>query len=170
MNGADNSGDAVADLPRGLARRGAIDPFIVMDVMRAANEREQGGSDVIHMEVGQPGTPAPRAVIEAAKAALGTERLGYTDALGLPRLRERIAAHYADRYGVSVPPEQVVVTTGSSAGLVLAFLAILDEGARMALPSPGYPCYRHILSAPRRRAGYHRNGRRHALGASAGAS
>jgi aspartate/methionine/tyrosine aminotransferase len=147
MDIPENEAGAQAPLPRPLAARSRIDPFIVMDVMRAANEREAEGADVIHMEVGQPGTPAPRAVIEAARNALDNERLGYTEALGLPRLRERIAAHYSERYGLAVAPERVVVTTGSSAGFMLAFLAILDPGARMALPSPGYPCYRHILRA-----------------------
>ncbi|MDH3580295.1 MAG: pyridoxal phosphate-dependent aminotransferase [Hyphomicrobiales bacterium] len=147
MSYPDSGGAKRTRLPRPLPGRSEIDPFIVMDVMRAANEREAAGSDIIHMEVGQPGTPAPRAVIDAARAALDSDRLGYTEALGLPRLRERIAAHYTDRYGVSVAPERVVVTTGSSAGFILAFLAILEEGARMALPTPGYPCYRHILKA-----------------------
>ncbi|MGE3627350.1 MAG: pyridoxal phosphate-dependent aminotransferase [Hyphomicrobiales bacterium] len=137
----------IAPLRLPLARRGAIDPFIVMDVMRQANEREAAGEGVIHMEVGQPGTPAPRPVIEAARRALDESLIGYTDALGLPRLRERISRWYRDCYGVSVAPERVVVTTGSSAGFLLAFLAILDVGARVALPSPGYPCYRHILKA-----------------------
>lgn len=138
------SGD---DLPRPLAARGRIDPFIVMDVLRTANEKEAGGADIVHMEVGQPGTPAPARVIEAAHAALENSRLGYTEALGIPELRERIAAHYKTRYGQSVSPERIVVTSGSSAGFVLAFLAILDMGARVAVPTPGYPCYRHILSA-----------------------
>jgi aspartate/methionine/tyrosine aminotransferase len=134
-------------LPRRLARRSSIDPFIVMDVMREANAHEAEGRDIIHMEVGQPGTPAPRAARERARQALETERLGYTDALGLPALRERIARYYQERYQLSVPPERVVVTSGSSAGFVLAFLAVLDPGDALLLPSPGYPCYRQILSA-----------------------
>ncbi|MEC9367601.1 MAG: aminotransferase class I/II-fold pyridoxal phosphate-dependent enzyme [Pseudomonadota bacterium] len=134
-------------LPRPPAERGAIDPFIVMDVMRQANARESAGDSVIHLEVGQPGTPAPTPVIEAARRALDTSLIGYTEALGLPRLRERIAAWYGERYGVRVSPDRVIVTTGSSAGFLLAFLAILDIGARVALPSPGYPCYRHILKS-----------------------
>ena len=96
----------------------------------------------IHMEVGQPATPAPKSARERARNALETERLGYTDALGLPALRERIARYYQDRYRVSVRPERVVVTAGSSAGFVLAFLAVLDSGDTLLLPSPGYPCYR----------------------------
>jgi aspartate/methionine/tyrosine aminotransferase len=115
--------------------------------MQAAAEREALGHGVIHMEVGQPGTPAPRAALARVRQALDRETLGYTVALGLPALRERIARHYAERYGVDVEPERVVVTTGSSAGFVLAFLALFDVGAKVALPSPGYPCYRHILTA-----------------------
>jgi aspartate/methionine/tyrosine aminotransferase len=129
------------------SRRSAVPSFIVMDVMQAAAEREALGHKIIHMEVGQPGTPAPRAALAAASRALGRETLGYTLALGMPALRERIARHYADRYGIVVEPERVVVTTGSSAGFVLAFLALFDAGAKVALPSPGYPCYRHILTA-----------------------
>src|SRR5262245_14357466 len=129
------------------SRRSAIAPFIVMDVMQAAAEREAQGHGVIHMEVGQPGTPAPRAALARVAQALERETLGYTVALGLLALRERIARHYAERHGVRVEPERVVVTTGSSAGFVLAFLALFDVGAKVALPSPGYPCYRHILTA-----------------------
>ena len=132
---------------RRLARRSVIDPFIVMDVMAAANAREARGEGVIHMEVGQPGTPAPRAALERARDALARDRLGYTEALGLPALRERIARHMNERYGVSVSPARVVVTSGSSAGFVLAFLALLDPGDALGLPSPGYPCYRQILKA-----------------------
>jgi aspartate/methionine/tyrosine aminotransferase len=127
--------------------RSAVPPFIVMDVMQAAAAHEARGERVIHMEVGQPGTPAPRAALEAASRALDRETLGYTLALGLPALRERIARHYQDRYGIAVSPDRVVVTTGSSAGFVLAFLTLFDTGAGVALPSPGYPCYRHILTA-----------------------
>ena len=137
----------MSDLPRQLARRGSIDPFIVMDVLRTANAMESRGTDIIHMEVGQPGTSAPGRLIEAAHAALDNSALGYTDALGLPELRNRIAGHYKYRYGLEVSPERVVVTAGSSAAGVLAFLAILDAGARVAIPTPGYPCYRHILTA-----------------------
>lgn len=130
-----------------VARRGAIDPFIVMEVMKAANERAAAGGEVLHMEVGQPSTPAPRGVIEAARAALGADRLGYTEALGIPTLREAIARHYRDYYGVAVPPERVVVTTGSSGAFLLCFLAAFDVGDRVALVAPGYPGYRNILSA-----------------------
>ncbi len=129
------------------SQRSAVPPFIVMDVMEAAAAREAQGHKVIHMEVGQPGTPAPRAALDAVRRALDRETLGYTVALGLPALRARIAGHYRQRYGIEVAPERVVVTTGSSAAFVLAFLALFDAGAKVALPSPGYPCYRHILTA-----------------------
>lgn len=134
-------------LPRPLAQTRAIDPFIVMDVMSEANRRETGGEDIIHMEVGQPATPAPRAARERAQRALAEERLGYTEALGLPALRERVAGYMTERYGVRVGPERIVVTAGSSAGFVLAFLALLEHGDAFGLPSPGYPCYRQILKA-----------------------
>ncbi len=130
--------------PAELSSRSAIDPFVVMDVMREANERQASGSDIIHMEVGQPGTPAPRLAREAAKRAIDSETLGYTDALGMPALRERIARFYAEKYGVRIAPGRVVVTSGSSAGFVLAFLALMDAGDALLLPEPGYPCYRQI--------------------------
>jgi aspartate/methionine/tyrosine aminotransferase len=134
-------------MPRPPAQRSAIAPFIVMDVMQAAADLERSGRRVIHMEVGQPGTPAPRTALEAVKRAVDRETLGYTLALGLPPLRERIAQLYRDWYGITISPDRVVVTSGSSAAFVLTFLALFDAGERVALPSPGYPCYRHILSA-----------------------
>jgi aspartate/methionine/tyrosine aminotransferase len=127
--------------------RGQVSPFIVMDVMTAAAEREAAGGDVLHLEVGQPSTPAPRAVLEAAKAALDSNRIGYTLALGILPLRERIARYYKDWYGVDVPVERICITTGSSAGFQLAFLAAFEAGDRVALASPGYPAYRNILTA-----------------------
>jgi aspartate/methionine/tyrosine aminotransferase len=130
-----------------VADRGKVDPFIVMDVLRAANARAQEGGDVLHLEVGQPGHGAPRAAREAAKRAIDTEQLGYTDALGLPALRRRIARSYKTLYGVEVDPERVMVTNGSSAGFVVAFLTAFDAGDRVALAAPGYPAYRNILSA-----------------------
>lgn len=129
------------------SQRSEIQSFMVMDVMRAAAEQERAGRSVIHMEVGQPGTPAPEAAKRAAIAAIQSDTLGYTLALGNEALRRRIAEHYRDWYGVSVAPERIVVTTGSSAAFVLAFLAAFDVGDGVALASPGYPCYRHILSA-----------------------
>jgi aspartate/methionine/tyrosine aminotransferase len=118
-----------------------------MDVMRAANEREAAGHRVIHLEVGQPGTPAPPAVLDAARRALTEDRIGYTDALGIAPLREAIAAHYLAQYGVTVDPAEIVVTTGSSAAFQLAFLAAFEPGDRVALAAPGYPAYRNILTA-----------------------
>jgi aspartate/methionine/tyrosine aminotransferase len=134
-------------LLRPLAQRSAIDPFIVMDVMGEANARESSGHDIIHMEVGQPAWAGARVARVGAGEGLENVRLGCNVALGLPRLRERIAGYMTERYGVAVRPERVVVTAGSSAGFVLAFLALLDEGDRLGLPSPGYPCYRQILRA-----------------------
>ena len=128
-------------------RVAAVAPFLAMDVMSAAAAKERRGEGVIHMEVGQPSAPAPRAVIAAARHALDLGRVPYTEALGLPALRERIARDYGERYGVAVAPERVVVTTGSSAGFVLAFLSLFDAGARVGVPQPGYPAYRSILAA-----------------------
>jgi len=130
-----------------IAKRGTVAPFIVMDVMRAANLREIQGADVIHMEVGQPSTSAPKAVLEATQKALFGDKIGYTDALGLPTLRERIAGHYKDYYGIAVSANQVVVTTGSSSGFSLSFLSAFEPGDKVGLVSPGYPAYRNILRA-----------------------
>ena len=130
-----------------VSRRGLVPPFIAMDVLRAANERAAAGADVIHLEVGQPATQAPAAVRAAAREALISAPIGYTDALGLAPLREAIAAHYRERYGIAVEAEEVVVTTGSSAAFQLAFLAAFEAGDRVALAAPGYPAYRNILSA-----------------------
>ena len=129
------------------SRRGGVPPFIVMDVLRAANALEAAGRSVMHLEVGQPSTPAPRGVIAAARRALDEDRLGYTEAFGLPVLRERIARHYQEFYGVAVDARRVVACTGSSGGFVLAFLAAFDAGDRVALAVPGYPAYRNTLAA-----------------------
>lgn len=134
-----------------ISRRANISPFIVMDVVQAANARDRAARTTderaIHLEVGQPGTPAPKLVREAAVAALTSERLGYTETLGVPALRERIARHYKDRYGLNVPVERIIVTTGSSGAFLLTFLAAFDHGDRVALADPGYPAYRNILAA-----------------------
>src|SRR4051794_19748173 len=130
-----------------VAARGKIPPFIVMEVVRAAAARAAAGGDVLHLEIGQPSTAAPRAVIEAAQAALGRDVLGYTDALGVPALRTRIARFYGERYGLAVPAERIAVTVGSSGAFLLAFLAAFDAGDRVAVTAPGYPAYRHILRA-----------------------
>ncbi len=128
-------------------RADGVAPFIAMDVLAAANEQEARGEKVIHLEVGQPSTPAPKGVLEAARAALEADRIGYVEALGIPPLRARIARHYRDAYGLEIPAERVIVTTGSSSGFLLAFLAAFDHGARVALAAPGYPAYRNILGA-----------------------
>ena len=120
--------------------RGTVDPFIVMDVMEAARQREAQGHKVIHMEVGQPGTPAPKAARAALAAALERDPLGYSVALGIPELRKRIANLYKDWYNLDLDPARVVVTPGSSGGFILAFTALFDAGDRVALGAPGYPC------------------------------
>jgi aspartate/methionine/tyrosine aminotransferase len=129
------------------SRRSDVPPFMVMDVMAAAARIEAAGGHVIHMEVGQPAASAPKTAIAAAHAALETGRIDYTSALGIPSLRERIARHYRDAYGCAISPERVVVTTGSSGGFILAFLAMFEPGDRVAVTVPGYPPYRHILTA-----------------------
>jgi aspartate/methionine/tyrosine aminotransferase len=129
------------------SRRSNVPPFIVMDVMAAAGQREAEGARVIHLEVGQPAAPAPRTAIAAAKAALEKGRIGYTETLGIPSLRARIARHYGETYDLALDPSRVVVTTGSSGGFILAFLSLFEPGDRVALANPGYPPYRHILSA-----------------------
>jgi aspartate/methionine/tyrosine aminotransferase len=127
--------------------RSAVPPFMVMDVMAAAGRLEAQGRRIIHMEVGQPAVGAPSTAVAAVRAALGSGPLGYTEALGIRTLRRRIARSYAERYGLDIDPARVVVTTGSSAGFMLAFLAAFSAGDRVAIALPGYPPYRHILSA-----------------------
>lgn len=134
-------------MPLKVSTRGAVAPFIVMDVMRAAFAREAAGGDVLHLEVGQPSTPAPAPVLEVAREMLGRDRLGYTEAFGLSALRARIARHYRDAHGVEVDPGRIVVTTGSSGGFTVAFLAAFEAGDRVGVASPGYPAYRNILTA-----------------------
>ena len=129
------------------SKRSDVPAFIVMDVMAAAAQREAQGAHVIHMEVGQPAAPAPATAIKAAQAALVHGRIGYTETLGIPSLRARIARHYEDAYDLALDPARVVVTTGSSGGFILAFLSLFESGDRVALANPGYPPYRHILSA-----------------------
>jgi aspartate/methionine/tyrosine aminotransferase len=127
--------------------RSNVPPFMVMDVMSAAERIEAAGGHVIHMEVGQPSAPAPKTARLAAQRALETGRIDYTSALGIPSLRERIARHYRDVYRCHVDPARIVVTTGSSGAFILAFLAMFEPGDRVAVTVPGYPPYRHILTA-----------------------
>ena len=129
------------------SKRSDVPPFIVMDVMAAAAAIEARGGRVVHMEVGQPAAPAPATALAAATAALAHGRLGYTETLGIPSLRRRIARHYAETYDLALDPGRVAVTTGSSGGFILAFLSLFEAGDRVALANPGYPPYRHILSA-----------------------
>ena len=127
--------------------RSNVDPFIVMDVMEAARRAEEAGRHIIHMEVGQPGTGAPRVATDALVRAMDQEPLGYTVALGLPALRTRIAKMYGEWYNVDLNPERVVITPGSSGGFILAFTALFDSGDRVGIGAPGYPSYRQILHA-----------------------
>jgi aspartate/methionine/tyrosine aminotransferase len=130
-----------------ISGRSEIPPFIAMDIMKEAHIHAAQGKDIAHLSVGQPSIGAPQRVIDAARRALDSDILGYTDALGLPALRERIARHYQEFYGISIKPERVAVTTGSSAGFLLAFLAAFDAGDQVALGQPGYPPYFSILKA-----------------------
>ena len=129
------------------SKRSNVPPFMVMDVMAAAAAIEATGGRVVHMEVGQPAQPAPATALAAAQAALVHGRIGYTETLGIPSLRAAIARHYAETYDFALDPARVVVTTGSSGGFILAFLALFEPGDRVALANPGYPPYRHVLSA-----------------------
>ncbi len=129
------------------SRRAQVAPFFAMEILKAATRRAAEGAQVFHMETGEPGSGAPGAVLDAARAALAEGRIGYTEAHGVQALRERIAASYGERYGFAPPAERIVVTTGGSAGLMLAFLAAFDSGDRVALANPGYPAYRNTLLA-----------------------
>ncbi len=129
------------------SQRSGIPPFYVMDVWLAAAERQRTHGDLVNLSAGQPSAGAPTAVRDAAVAALHRNQLGYTVALGIPELRTAVAGSYRDRHGLEVDPGDVVITTGSSGGFLLAFLACFDVGDRVAIASPGYPCYRNILSA-----------------------
>jgi aspartate/methionine/tyrosine aminotransferase len=129
------------------ATRAAVPPFHVMDLLAAAAERSRTHGDLLNLVAGQPSTRAPEPVRAAAKRALDDQVLGYTVALGIPELREAICGHHRRMHGIDVDPADVVVTTGSSGGFLLAFLAAFDAGDRVAIARPGYPCYRNVLSA-----------------------
>lgn len=130
-----------------VSSRALVDPFIVMDVMEKARALEASGRSIIHMEVGQPGTPAPKGALKALARQMEVGPLGYTVALGLPELRAGIAALYRRWYGVDLNPDRVVVTAGSSAAFLLSFTTLFDAGDRVGLGEPGYPSYRQILKA-----------------------
>ena len=129
------------------SNRGNVDPFIVMDVMENARKAEEKGEDIVHMEVGQPGTPAPieaqRQLIEKMK----NDSMGYTVALGIPELRKRISQLYGDWYNLDLNPNRIIITSGSSAGFILSFSSLFDAKDRVGICSPGYPSYRQILKA-----------------------
>jgi len=137
----------MTDYSQRVAVRAGIPPFYVMDVWLAAAERQRSHGDLVNLSAGQPAAAAPRPVRAAAAEALANDKLGYTVALGIPELRTAVAASYLDRHGITVDPADVVITTGSTGGFLLAFLACFDVGTRVAVTSPGYPCYRNILSA-----------------------
>ena len=131
-----------------VASRANVPPFHVMDLLAAADRRRRTHGDVVNFVAGQPSTGAPEAVrAEATRLLAGPDPLGYTVATGIPELRERIAAHHRQQHGIDVSPDDVVVTTGSSGGFLLAFLAAFEAGDRVAMARPGYPCYRNVLSA-----------------------
>jgi len=130
-----------------ISRRSDVDPFIVMDVMEAARQAEEAGRSIIHMEVGQPGTGAPKGALDQLSQVMQADPMGYTVALGRPDLRQRIARLYKDWYGLEIAPSRIVVTAGSSAAFQLTFVTLFDAGARVAIGDPGYPSYRNILKA-----------------------
>jgi aspartate/methionine/tyrosine aminotransferase len=127
--------------------RSQVDPFLAMDVLDRANTLARAGRTVFHLEAGQPGSRAPRRALDAVAQALSTDVLGYTEALGRPALRQRLSSYYRDAYGVDVAPERILITTGSSAGFLLAFIVLFDQGQSLAMAVPGYPAYRNIALA-----------------------
>ncbi|WP_026455503.1 aminotransferase class I/II-fold pyridoxal phosphate-dependent enzyme [Saccharomonospora iraqiensis] len=131
----------------GPAARADVAPFHVMEVLSAAQQRQRSHGDVLALCAGQPTAGAPRPVLDAAERALRGGDLGYTAQLGIPELREAVAGHYVESYGLDVAPDDVIVTTGSSGGFLLAFLAAFDVGSRVAMARPGYPAYRNLLAA-----------------------
>jgi aspartate/methionine/tyrosine aminotransferase len=130
-----------------ISGRSKISPFIVMDVMRSANAREATGVDVLHLEVGQPSTAAPKPVIKAANLALDGHLLGYTDARGIPMLKQHLAQYYKTYYDIIIPSDRIVVTTGSSGAFLLSFLSVFEAGDKVGITSPSYPAYKNILRA-----------------------
>ena len=129
------------------SKRGNVDPFIVMDVMENARNAEERGKDIVHMEVGQPGTPAPIDAQKELIKIMKNDSLGYTVALGIPELRQRISQLYGDWYNLDLNPNRIIITSGSSAGFILSFSSLFDAKDRVGICSPGYPSYRQILKA-----------------------
>ena len=130
-----------------FSSRSKIDSFIVMDVMEQARKEELLGRDIIHMEVGQPGTPAPSGAIIELTKKMDSEPLGYTVALGIPELRKKISSLYKDWYGLDINPDRVIITSGSSGAFILAFTALFDTSDKVGIGAPGYPSYKQILRA-----------------------
>jgi aspartate/methionine/tyrosine aminotransferase len=134
------------DAHRAMAARvAAIAPFHVMEVQTAARALEAAGRNVVHMEIGEPDFPTPAPVIARAQHAIGKGDIYYTSALGIPELREAIAAHYAQHLGARIAPERVIVTAGSSAALLLLMALLVDRDDAILLADPGYPCNRHFV-------------------------
>lgn len=129
------------------ARTGRITPFYVMEIVKEAARLQASGRSIIHMSIGEPDFSAPPAVRQAAEAVLAQGQTAYTPALGLDELRQRIASHYRQAFGVSVAAERVVVTAGASAALLLTMAALIEQGNEVLMPDPSYPCNRHFVSA-----------------------
>jgi aspartate/methionine/tyrosine aminotransferase len=142
-----NKVPTLSEMHMRVSSRGDVDPFIVMVILQLAAEAEAAGRHVIHMEIGQPGTSAPAVARARAREEMERHAMGYTVALGLPVLRQRIARLYGEWYGVDLDPGRVIVTPGSSGGFLLSFTALFDPGARVGIANPGYPAYRQILKA-----------------------
>ena len=129
------------------SKRSNVDPFIVMDVMEAARKAESSGENIIHMEVGQPGTAAPKLAKDFISKEISKNNLGYTVTLGLPSLRDRISKLYGEWYNLDISPDRIVITTGSSGAFILSFATLFNAGDRVGIASPGYPSYRQILKS-----------------------
>ena len=129
------------------SKRGNVDPFIVMDVMENARKAEERGENIVHMEVGQPGTPAPMNAQKELIKIMKNDSMGYTVALGIPELRQRISQLYDNWYNLDLNPNRIIITSGSSAGFILSFSSLFDAKDRVGICSPGYPSYRQILKA-----------------------
>lgn len=129
------------------SQRAAIANFLAMEMAREASLRAAAGETIVRFDVGQPCFSAPTAALDAVRDRMGSDALGYTDALGAHALRERLAQHYADAYGVNVDPARIAITTGASGAFTLAFLSLFNTHDRVAMAAPGYPPYRHILTA-----------------------